>query len=58
MTDVPFDVLMKQAAALKTAQLATDRTKYDSWDSWYQHSLFSKEVKKSIHLGSENYMIE
>lgn len=44
MADVPFNVLMKQAAALKTSQLAVDRTKFDSWDSWYQHSLFAKEV--------------
>ena len=45
MADVPFSVLMKQAAALKTSQLAVDRTKFDSWDCWYQHSLFAKEVR-------------
>jgi hypothetical protein len=45
MSDVPMNVLFQQAAALKTAQLAVDRTKYDSWDSWYQHSLFAKEVR-------------
>lgn len=44
MSSTPFNVLFQQAAALKTAQLAVDRTKFDSWDSWYQHSLFAKEV--------------
>jgi hypothetical protein len=44
MSDTPIDVIFQQAAKLKTAQLAVDRTKYDSWDSWYQHSLFAKEV--------------
>ena len=44
MNDTPLDVILQQAAALKTAQLAVDRTKFDSWDTWYQHSLFSKEV--------------
>jgi hypothetical protein len=44
MSDTPFSVILQQAAALKTAQLAVDRTRYDSWDTWYQHSLFGKEV--------------
>ncbi len=42
--DVPFDVLMKQAIDLKSAQLAENRRVYDSWKPWYRNSLFSREV--------------
>ena len=41
MDDAPFDVIMQQAAKLKTEQLAVNRRKYDSYPMWYQHSLFS-----------------
>lgn len=47
MDDAPFDVIMQQAAKLKTEQLAVNRRKYDSFPMWYQHSLFS--VDKIIH---------
>jgi hypothetical protein len=43
--NVPFDVLMKQAADLKTAQLAENRRRYDAWDSWYRNSLFARDVR-------------
>ena len=42
--DVPFNVMMQQAAALKTSQMAVDRKKFDSWDEWYRHSLFARQV--------------
>lgn len=48
----PFNVLLEQAASLKTAQLASSRTKYDSFDIWYQHSLYSRQVSSS-HCGKE-----
>ena len=41
MDDTPFDVVMQQAAKLKTEQLAVYRRKYDTFPLWYQHSLFS-----------------
>ena len=37
---VPFNVLMQQASDLKTAQLAIDRKRYDSFPIWYRNSLF------------------
>jgi hypothetical protein len=42
--DTPFEVLLQKAAALKTAQLAQDRKLFDSFEKWYQDSLYSEEV--------------
>eukprot|EP01031_Cornospumella_fuschlensis_P024404 gene24404-29501_t len=41
MSDTPFDVIMQQAFALKTAQMAVDRKAYDSYPTWLRNSLFS-----------------
>jgi len=52
MDDTPFEVLMKQAADIKFAQLAQDRRKYDSRIRWYRNSLFAKQVirRRSIFI--------
>eukprot|EP00602_Paraphysomonas_sp_CaronLab_P005723 CAMPEP_0185030514 /NCGR_PEP_ID=MMETSP1103-20130426/17517_1 /TAXON_ID=36769 /ORGANISM="Paraphysomonas bandaiensis, Strain Caron Lab Isolate" /LENGTH=499 /DNA_ID=CAMNT_0027565687 /DNA_START=1 /DNA_END=1497 /DNA_ORIENTATION=+ len=42
-SDVPFSVLMQQAANIKTKQNEVFRHRYDSWPKWYQHSMFAKE---------------
>lgn len=36
----PFSVLMNQAASLKTAQLARDRKKFDSYPKFIQNTLY------------------
>lgn len=50
--DVPFPVLMQQAADIKFAQLAQDRRKYDSNIKWYRDSLFGKEVRVLSPFGT------
>lgn len=50
----PFNVLMQQAATLKTAQLALDRQKFDSFDKWYQESLFSQEDIRAERLRTQS----
>lgn len=55
--DIPFSKLMEQATALKTNQDAVDRKLYDSWAPWYQHSIFSKEVKNNIYFHINIYLI-
>jgi hypothetical protein len=42
--DAPFEVIMQQAAKLKTDQMAPNRRKYDASPMWYQHSLFSVDA--------------
>jgi len=37
----PFSILMSQAVKLKNAQDAPTRSRYDSYPSFYQNSLFS-----------------
>ena len=41
MDGTPFEIVLQQAAKLKTDQLSIYRRKYDSFPLWYQHSLFS-----------------
>ena len=51
---IPFSILMSQAAKLKTAQAAPSRSKFDSFPSFYQHSIYPQEKvllarKKDFH---------
>ncbi len=39
----PFNVLMQQAAEMKTQELAQNRRYFDSLPVYFQHSLYSKE---------------
>jgi hypothetical protein len=48
----PFSVLMQQAATLKQKQQETFRRKYDSWPSWYQHTMFSSPDIILVRNGS------
>ena len=43
LNGVPFSVLISQAAKLKTAQAAPSRSKYDTYPSFYQHSIYPRE---------------
>lgn len=43
-----FDRLMKEAVALKTAQMSKSRTKFDSWPQFHQAGLYYSETFKSI----------
>ncbi len=48
----PFNVLMQQAMAMKTEQLAVDRRKYDSWPTWLRNSLIVSDVSHLLFLHS------
>lgn len=47
-SNVPFNVLMQQACAIKSKQNEVFRRKFDSWPSWIQHSMFASE--EVIHI--------
>lgn len=47
MADMPMEVIMQQAFALKTAQMAVDRKVYDNYPSYLRNSLFSTLVNES-----------
>lgn len=40
----PLEVLLRQAADLKTAQLKEARSIFDQYDIWLQNSLFADKV--------------
>ena len=42
-SDVPFNVMMQRAAAMRSKQGEIFRRRYDSWPPWYQHSMFAKD---------------
>lgn len=41
--DTPFSVIMQQAAALKSEEMATLRRKFDSWPVWYRNTFYVDE---------------
>ena len=45
-SNVPFHILMKQAADMKTEQLKSDRVKFDSFPAWFQNTLFAQDVSQ------------
>lgn len=53
----PLNVLLQQAAALKTEQMAPDRKKYDSYASWLKNSFFASEVALPLQAFNVNYLI-
>lgn len=42
---LPLNVLLQQAADLKTEQLKSARRRYDQYDIWLQNSLFAEMVE-------------
>lgn len=53
----PLNVLLQQAAALKTEQMAPDRKKYDSYSSWLKNSFFANEVTLPLHAFNVSSLI-
>ena len=45
-----FEDVLKQAALMKESRDAVFRRKYDFWPSFYQHSLFSKDVRNRSNM--------
>jgi hypothetical protein len=44
MADVPFEVMLQQAADMKTEYLKADKKKFDSYPSWLQSTIFANKV--------------